>query len=180
MVTPQTGAEGKIVRRILIHEAIKTEDIESPDKIVKLTIHPGLGLRDFQIRQITGVLSLNKEQAKKAGQIFRSLLKLYLEKDASIVEINPLVLTSQGQLIALDAKVNFDDNGLVRHPEIAELRDTLEDDPVEVEAGKYHLNYIKLEGNVGYMVNGAGLAMATMDIIKQQGGEPANFLDVGG
>ncbi len=214
LITPQTGAKGKLVRKILIHEAVKTEDIkrefytaitldrkqsknvlivsaeggveieqvaaENPDKIVKLTIHPGLGLRDFQIRQIARALSLNKEQAKKAAQIFRALLKLYLEKDASIVEINPLVLTSQGELIALDAKVNFDDNGLVKHPEIAELRDEEEDDPVEVEAGKYHLNFIKLEGNVGCMVNGAGLAMATMDLIKQQGGEPANFLDVGG
>jgi succinyl-CoA synthetase beta subunit len=153
---------------------------ETPEKIVKVHIDPTVGLRDYQTRQLAFALGLTGEAFKQCQKFLKALYKAYEESDASLFEINPLVLTKENQMIALDAKVNFDDNALYRHPEYAELRDIDEEDPLEVEASKSNLNYIKLDGNVGCMVNGAGLAMATMDIIKLAGGDPANFLDVGG
>ena len=152
----------------------------SPEKIVKEVIVPGFGLRGFQARNLALALGLEGSAAKQAIGMFQKLYKLYRELDCSIVEINPLVITARCDLIALDVKINFDDNALYLHPDIEALRDLDEEDPAEIEAGKYNLNYIKLDGTVGCMVNGAGLAMATMDIIKQRGGSPANFLDVGG
>jgi len=153
---------------------------ESPEKILKETIDPGLGLMPFQTKKLAFGLGLEGESYKNGVKFLNALYKAYEATDASLAEINPLVLTKEGFVMALDAKMNFDDNSLYRHPEIAELRDLDEESPLEVEASKSHLNYIKLDGNVGCMVNGAGLAMATMDIIKLTGGEPANFLDVGG
>ncbi len=153
---------------------------ESPEKIVKIFVDPAVGLRDFQVRELGFALGLSGEAMKQWAKFARALYRAYDETDASLFEINPLVLTKENTLIALDAKVNFDDNALFRHPEFAALRDLSEEDPLEVEASRSNLNYIKLDGNVGCMVNGAGLAMATMDIIKLAGGEPANFLDVGG
>ena len=152
----------------------------SPEKILKAFIDPAIGFMPFYARKLAYGLGLTGDLVKKAVNFMTALYRLFVEKDASLAEINPLVITKEGDLIALDAKLNFDDNGLFRHPEIAELRDIHEEDPLEVEASKYDLNYIKLDGNIGCMVNGAGLAMATMDIIKLYGGEPANFLDVGG
>ena len=153
---------------------------KTPDKILREWAHPALGVQDFQARRLAFGLGLAGEQFKQGAALIRNLFALYLAKDCSLVEINPLVVTRDGRVFALDAKLNFDDNALYRHKEIAELRDTNEETPLDVEASKYGLNYIKLDGDVGCMVNGAGLAMATMDIIKQAGGEPANFLDVGG
>ncbi len=153
---------------------------ESPEKILKETVDPGLGLMPFQAKKLAFGLGLNGEAYKSGVKFLTALYKAYEASDASLAEINPLVLTKEGSVMALDAKMNFDDNALYRHPEIAEMRDLDEESPLEVEASKSHLNYIKLDGNVGCMVNGAGLAMATMDIIKLTGGEPANFLDVGG
>jgi succinyl-CoA synthetase beta subunit len=153
---------------------------ESPDKILKETIDPGLGLMPFQAKKLAFGLGLEGEAYKNGVRFLTALYKAYEATDASLAEINPLVLTKEGLVMALDAKMNFDDSALYRHPEIVELRDLDEESPLEVEASKSHLNYIKLDGNVGCMVNGAGLAMATMDIIKLTGGEPANFLDVGG
>ena len=153
---------------------------KTPDKILREWTHPALGLGDFQARRLAFGLALGGEQLKQAVPMIKNLFALYLAKDCSLVEINPLVVTRDGRVFALDAKLNFDDNALFRHKEIAELRDIHEEDPLDVEASKYSLNYIKLDGNVGCMVNGAGLAMATMDIVKLAGGEPANFLDVGG
>ena len=153
---------------------------KTPDKILREWTHPALGLGDFQARRLAFGLALGGEQLKQAVPLIKNLFALYLAKDCSLVEINPLVVTRDGRVFALDAKLNFDDNALFRHKEIAELRDIHEEDPLDVEASKYSLNYIKLDGNVGCMVNGAGLAMATMDIVKLAGGEPANFLDVGG
>lgn len=153
---------------------------ESPGKILKETIDPGLGLMPFQAKRLTFGLGLEGEAYKNGVKFLTALYRAYEATDASLAEINPLVLTKGGSVMALDAKMNFDDNALYRHPEIVELRDLDEESPLEVEASKSHLNYIKLDGNVGCMVNGAGLAMATMDIIKLTGGEPANFLDVGG
>lgn len=153
---------------------------ETPDKIIKEWIDPSVGLQSYQLRNLAFGLGLKGTQIKNGIKILNALLKVFFDKDCSLIEINPLVVTKDDKVIALDAKINFDDNGLFRHKELAELRDTTEEDPAEVEAGKYNLNYIKLDGNVGCMVNGAGLAMATMDIIKLYGGEPANFLDVGG
>jgi succinyl-CoA synthetase beta subunit len=152
----------------------------TPDKIIREWTHPALGLADFQARRLAFGLGLGGEPFKQAVGLIRNLFRLYLAKDCSLVEVNPLVVTREGRVLALDAKLNFDDNALVRHPEIGGLRDVHEEDPLDVEASKYGLNYIKLEGNVACMVNGAGLAMATMDIVKLAGGEPANFLDVGG
>lgn len=151
-----------------------------PEKIVKARIHPAIGLESYTIRKITFALGLNTAQSKSFANILRGLYNLFISKDANQVEINPLVLTENDQMIALDAKINFDSNALYRQPDIASLRDTDEEDPLEVEAAKFDLNYIKMQGNIGCMVNGAGLAMSTMDIIKLYGGEPANFLDVGG
>jgi len=153
---------------------------KTPDKILREWAHPALGVQDFQARRLAFGLGPAGEQFKQGAALIRNLFALYLAKDCSLVEINPLVVTRDGRVFALDAKLNFDDNALYRHKEIAELRDTNEETPLDVEASKYGLNYIKLDGDVGCMVNGAGLAMATMDIIQQAGGEPANFLDVGG
>ena len=153
---------------------------ETPERIIKEWIDPSVGLQSYQLRNLAFGLELKGVQVKNCIKILNALWRVFVEKDCSLIEINPLVLTKGDNVIALDAKINFDDNGLFRQKELAELRDTTEEDPAEVEAGKYHLNYIKLDGNVGCMVNGAGLAMATMDIIKLYGGEPANFLDVGG
>lgn len=153
---------------------------DHPEAILREVIHPAAGLQSYQVRNIGFGLGLPAEMVKVAEPFLQSLYRAFLAADASLVEINPLVVTGDGRLIALDAKMNFDDNALARHPEIAELRDLDEETPLEVEASKYKLNYIQLDGNVACMVNGAGLAMATMDIIKLAGGNPANFLDVGG
>jgi succinyl-CoA synthetase beta subunit len=153
---------------------------ERPEAILKEHIEPGLGLEMFQARKLAFALGLKPEQIGQASKFMVALHRAFQQTDASLVEINPFITTSDGRLFALDAKMNFDDNALFRHPDIKELRDTNEEDPLEVEASKYGLNYIKLDGNVGCMVNGAGLAMATMDIIQYAGGMPANFLDVGG
>jgi succinyl-CoA synthetase beta subunit len=151
-----------------------------PQAILKLPFDPHLGLFPFQARQVARFLGLRGETAAKAAKLVRALAKAYLETDASLVEINPLMVTKQGDVVALDAKMTFDDNALFRHPAIVAMRDLSEENPLEVEAAKHKLNYIKLDGTIGCMVNGAGLAMATMDIIKLYGASPANFLDVGG
>lgn len=151
-----------------------------PDKIIKEWIDPGQGLRPYQARKIAYRLGLEGALAREFSRFIHALYNAYIQSDASLFEINPVLKTSDNKIIAVDAKVNIDDNALYRHPEIAEMRDITEEDPLELEAGEAGLNYVKLDGNVGCMVNGAGLAMATMDIIKLSGGEPANFLDVGG
>ena len=153
---------------------------ENPQAILKEYIDPGMGLEAFQARKIAFQLGLKPQLVNQAGQFLTNLYKVFLGTDGSLVEINPFITTTDGRLFALDAKINFDDNAMFRHADLKELRDVTEEDPLEVEASKYNLNYIKLDGNVGCMVNGAGLAMATMDIIKYAGGVPANFLDVGG
>ncbi len=153
---------------------------ESPHLILKEAVDPGLGFRDFQARRLAFGLGVTGDSFKNLVKFLGVLYRAYLETDASLAEINPLVITTDGGVLALDAKINFDDNALDRHKEFAALRDLDEEEPLEIEASKSNLNYIKLDGNVGCMVNGAGLAMATMDIIKLAGGEPANFLDVGG
>jgi succinyl-CoA synthetase beta subunit len=211
LVTPQTGEEGRIVRRLLIEEGldIKRElylsflvdrtaaapvfmasaaggmEIEevaktNPEAILRETIHPATGMQPYHARKIAFGLGLAPEMLGIATSFFQSLYRAFIETDSSLLEINPCVVTGDGRLVALDAKVSLDDNALYRHPEFKELRDLDEETPLEVEASKFKLNYIKLDGNVGCMVNGAGLAMATMDIIKLSGGSPANFLDVGG
>ena len=152
----------------------------NPEKILRQTIPPAEGLQGYQVRKLAFGLGLGAEMIPVATAFLQSLYRAFLETDASLVEINPLIVTGDGRLIALDAKVTFDDNALFRHKEFLDLRDLDEEDPLEVEASKFKLNYIKLDGTVGCMVNGAGLAMATMDIIKLSGGSPANFLDVGG
>lgn len=210
LVTPQTGPEGKIVNKVLVEQGldiakeyylgivldrqasmpvimasseggmdIETLAKEKPEKLLRLHVR-GERLLPFQARAVAFGLGLPAESIKKGVHFVTELFRLFIEKDASLAEINPLLLTKQGDVLALDAKINFDDNALFRHPEIVELRDISEEDPLEVEASKYNLNYVKLDGTVGCMVNGAGLAMATMDIIKFVGGKPANFLDVGG
>jgi succinyl-CoA synthetase beta subunit len=153
---------------------------ETPEKILKQWIDPRVGLQAFQARELAFGLGLQGKQVGSAAKFMMGLYKAFIANDCSLAEINPLVLTKDGEVLALDAKINFDDSALYRHQELLELRDLDEEDPLEVEASKFNLNYIKLDGNVGCMVNGAGLAMATMDIIKLAGGEPANFLDVGG
>jgi succinyl-CoA synthetase beta subunit len=211
LISPQTGAEGKLVGKVLVEQGLaivkelylaiivdreagmpvimaSTEggmEIEevaarSPHLIYKVHIHPVTGLCGYHIRYLAFNLRLNKTQQKHFFKLVTNLYRLFLEKDASLVEINPLIITETDEVIALDAKMNFDDNGLFRHPDVAAMRDLHEEEPLEVEASEYDLNYIKLDGSIGCMVNGAGLAMATMDIIKYYGGEPANFLDVGG
>jgi succinyl-CoA synthetase beta subunit len=152
----------------------------TPEKILKVWVDPLLGLQPFQARRLAYGLHLLPDQQAQALPLMQRLYRVFVEKDCSLAEINPLVVTRQGQLLALDAKLDLDDNGLFRHPELQALRDMGEENPFEVEASKYHLNYIKLNGNVSCIVNGAGLAMATMDIVKLAGAEPANFLDVGG
>ena len=153
---------------------------EAPEKIFKEFVHPTAGLSPFQTRKLAFALGLEGAAVNQASRLMNALWDAFKGTDASLIEINPLIVTADGQLLALDAKMNFDDNALYRHPDLRELRDLAEEDPLEVEASKYSLNYIKLDGTIGCMVNGAGLAMATMDIIKLAGGEPANFLDVGG
>ena len=211
LITPQTGAEGKQVNKVLVEEGVNIAreiylgitvdranecpviiasreggmEIEelartSPEKIIKERIDFSVGLRAFQINKIVFALDLDAGLRKPMTQLIAALYKIFVEKDCSLVEINPLVITKERQPLALDGKINFDDNALYKHKEMAELRDVLEEEPLEVEAARHNLNYIKLDGNVGCMVNGAGLAMATMDVIKLAGGEPANFLDVGG
>lgn len=153
---------------------------ETPEKIFKEHFDPQVGLRSEQVSRLCGQLGLTDHSVESADKFMKALCKLYVDLDGSLVEINPLVVKSNGELIALDAKINFDSNGLFRHPELAELRDLSEEEPSEVRAGKAGLSYVQLDGNIGCLVNGAGLAMSTMDLIKLHGGEPANFLDVGG
>ncbi len=211
LVTHQTGPQGKIVRKLLVEEALEIEKElylgividrskekpvimasteggveiekvaeEKPELIFKEYINPATGLLPFQARKLAFKLGLKGETYKKAVKFINSLYQAFHATDSSLAEINPLIITKNGDVLALDAKMNFDDNALFRHPDIAQMRDIHEEEPLEVEASKYNLNYIKLDGNVGCMVNGAGLAMATMDIIMHAGGMPANFLDVGG
>ena len=153
---------------------------DTPEKITKIWVDPSIGIKAFQARKLAYCLGLNGEAFISAVKIFIKMYNCYAKTDSTILEVNPLILTEDNKVIVLDSKINFDDNALYRHSDIAEMRDFNEQDPMEVEAKKFNLNYIKLDGNVGCMVNGAGLAMATMDIIKLAGGEPANFLDVGG
>ena len=153
---------------------------KSPEKIIREPIDPLAGLQPYQTRKLAKQLNFESSQLKNASKLFEGLYRAFVAFDCSMVEVNPLVVTAKGQVLALDAKFNFDDNALYRHPEIAAMRDIAEEDPREVEASKHGLNYIGLDGNIACLVNGAGLAMATMDIIKFYGGEPANFLDVGG
>jgi len=173
---------GKIVLMVSSEGGMEIEKVaaETPEKIYKEYVEPGVGLQNFQAQKLAFALGLEGASVRKAAKLMTALFSAFVASDASLLEINPLIVTRGGDLLALDAKMNFDDNALCRHPEIAELRDLNEEDPLEIEASKYSLNYIKLDGNIGCMVNGAGLAMATMDIIKLAGGEPANFLDVGG
>jgi succinyl-CoA synthetase beta subunit len=159
---------------------IETVAEKSPEKIVVVPIDPSIGIQGFHARELGFGLGLNKEEIKNMSKLVFALYQAYMNTDAEMIEINPLIKTSEGKFIALDGKIGFDDNALGRHPDIAEMRDLTEEEPTEIEAKKYGLSYIKLDGQVGCMVNGAGLAMATMDIIKHEGGEPANFLDVGG
>ena len=211
LVTHQTGPEGKLVKRILVEEALdiaqelyvgividraKEEPVvmasseggveiekvaaETPELIFKEYINPATGFVPFQARKLAFKLGLEGNILKQGIKFIMSLYKAFQATDASLAEINPLLITEQGNVLALDAKMNFDDNALPRHPDIQDMRDLDEEAPLEVEASKFNLNYIKLDGNVGCMVNGAGLAMATMDIIMHSGGMPANFLDVGG
>jgi succinyl-CoA synthetase beta subunit len=210
LVTPQTGPEGKPVSVILVEEALDVKkelylgiaidrsraglvllasaeggmEIEqvaakTPEKVLTEVVDPAVGLRPFQANRIAYFLGLDPTLARKASGIILKLYRLFTDKDCSLAEINPLVVIENG-LVALDAKLNIDDNALYRQADIASLRDTSQEAPLEVEASRHRLNYIKLQGNVGCMVNGAGLAMATMDLIKSAGAEPANFLDVGG
>jgi succinyl-CoA synthetase beta subunit len=172
-------------RPVIMASAAGGMDIEevaekTPEKIVRVHISPGVGIVPFEGRQLGFGIGLDAPQVNKFVKVVTALYEAYLATDASLLEINPLVVTASGDLLALDAKMNLDDNALYRHPDLKEMRDTGEEDPLEIEASKFSLNYIRLEGNIGCMVNGAGLAMATMDIIKLSGGEPANFLDVGG
>jgi len=153
---------------------------KTPEKIIKVAIDPAIGFQPFHARKLAFGLGLGKDEQKEFIKFAKALYNVYMDNDAEMIEINPLIKTGEGKFLALDAKMGFDDNALYRHPEIADMRDLDEEEPTEIEAKKYGLSYIKLDGNVGCMVNGAGLAMATMDIIKHEGGEPANFLDVGG
>jgi succinyl-CoA synthetase beta subunit len=211
LVTVQTGEAGKLVRKVMIAEAVdisheyylailmdrgtsrpvivasteggmSIEDVahNTPEKIIRQFVHPLLGLQGYEIRKLAAALGLSGDLAKQFGKLLSNLYKLFISLDCSMVEINPLVTTPDGRVLALDAKFGFDDNALFRHPEIVAMRDKEEEDPREVAASEYELNYIGLDGNIACLVNGAGLAMATMDIIKHFGGEPANFLDVGG
>jgi succinyl-CoA synthetase beta subunit len=211
LVTPQTGPEGRVVRKLLVEEALDIERelylgividraresavlmasteggveiekiaAEKPGLIFKEYVDPAAGLSPFQARRLAFSLGLGGGAFKQATAFIDSLYRAFAASDASLAEINPLVVTANGDVLALDAKMNIDDNALARHPDIRAMRDLAEESPLEVEASKSNLNYVKLDGNVGCMVNGAGLAMATMDIIKYSGGTPANFLDVGG
>src|SRR5689334_20920883 len=175
-------AAGKPVMMASAAGGMDIEEVaaKTPEKIVRVHIDPGVGLVPFEARQLGFGIGLDAAQVNKFVKLAQSLYQAFVATDASLVEINPLVVTAAGDLLALDAKMNFDDNAMYRHADIRDLRDLAEEDPLEVEASKFSLNYIRLDGNIGCMVNGAGLAMATMDIIKLSGGEPANFLDVGG
>ena len=175
-------AAGKPVMMASADGGMDIEEVaaRTPERIHKVHIEPGVGLVPFEARQLGFAIGLDGAQVNKAVKLMTALYNAFVATDASLVEINPLVVTANGDLLALDAKMNFDDNALYRHPDIKELRDLGEEDALEIEASKFSLNYIHLDGNIGCMVNGAGLAMATMDIIKLAGGEPANFLDVGG
>jgi len=211
LVTPQTGPAGRLVRKVLVEEALDLDrelylgvtldrsralpmviasrsggmEIEEvaardPSAVLREAVDPSLGMFPFQARRLAFALGLAAEPFRQAVFLMQSLFRAYVETDATLAEVNPLLVTSSGRVLALDAKMTFDDNALFRHPDIREMRDLAEEDPLEVEASKFGLNYVKLDGNVGCMVNGAGLAMATMDLVKLAGGEPANFLDVGG
>ncbi len=211
LVTPQTGPEGKLVRKLLVEEGLNIarelylsilpdratasivimasqaggmdiEEVaaETPEKIVRVRVNPLTGIQPYHCREVAFGLDLNPEASKPFHAMLRNLYDLFVSKDCSLIEINPLVVTAENSIIALDAKIDIDSSALYRHKGLLDLRDTDEEDPLEVEASKYNLNYINLSGNVGNMVNGAGLAMATMDIIKKAGADPANFLDVGG
>ncbi|MDH3809049.1 MAG: ADP-forming succinate--CoA ligase subunit beta [Desulfuromonadales bacterium] len=211
LVTPQTGPEGKFVKRVLIEKGCNIADefyvsflvdratdmvtlmasaeggmdieevaAKTPEKLFFEAIDPVVGLTAFQARKVAFKLGFEIAQVKQAVPLLRDLYQTFVETDCSLLEINPLVLTGEGNLLCLDAKINFDENALFRHLRIRDLRDYDEEDPMEIEASQYDLSYIALDGNIGCMVNGAGLAMATMDIIKHYGGDPANFLDVGG
>jgi succinyl-CoA synthetase beta subunit len=175
-------AAGKPVMMASADGGMDIEEVaaKTPERIHKVYIEPGVGLVPFEARQLGFAIGLDGPQVNKAVKLMTALYNAFVATDASLVEINPLVVTASGDLLALDAKMNFDDNALYRHQDIRDLRDLGEEDPLEIEASKFSLNYIHLDGNIGCMVNGAGLAMATMDIIKLAGGEPANFLDVGG
>ena len=211
LVTKQTGAKGKEVKRLYVEDGcdikrelylsmlidratgrvtmvasteggMTIEDVaaKTPEKIIKVAIDPAQGLQPYHARKICFGLGLEGKQVGAGVAFLTAIWRAFNDLDASLLEINPLVVTGAGEVIALDAKMNFDDNALFRHKDVLALRDEDEEDPMELEAGKHDLNYVKLDGNIGCMVNGAGLAMATMDIIKLYGGEPANFLDVGG
>ncbi|HLR43087.1 MAG TPA: ADP-forming succinate--CoA ligase subunit beta [Pseudogracilibacillus sp.] len=211
LVTPQTGPEGKKVKRLLIEEGCNIEHeyylglvldrnlskivlmgseeggmeieevaAETPEKIIKEIIDPTVGLTAFQARRMAFKLNIPAQYINKTANLMLNLYKVFIEKDCMTVEVNPLVTTKEGEVLALDAKVNFDGNALYRQKDVLELRDLDEEERNEIEASKYDLSYIQLDGDIGCMVNGAGLAMATMDIIKFEGGNPANFLDVGG
>jgi succinyl-CoA synthetase beta subunit len=175
-------AAGKPVMMASAAGGMDIEEVaaSTPEKIAKVYIEPGVGIVPFEARQIGFAIGLDGPQVNKFVKLATALYEAFVATDASLVEINPLVVTAAGELLALDAKMTFDDNALYRHPDIKDLRDLGEEDALEIEASKFSLNYIHLDGNIGCMVNGAGLAMATMDIIKLSGGEPANFLDVGG
>ncbi|HEY5609539.1 MAG TPA: ADP-forming succinate--CoA ligase subunit beta, partial [Alphaproteobacteria bacterium] len=211
LVTPQTGAQGRVVRRLYVEEGcdigrelylgmlvdrqtgmitaiasteggMEIEEVaaKTPEKILRVAIDPVTGMQPFHARKIAFGLGLEGKQVNAGVNFMLGIYRAFTDLDASIMEINPLVVTKKGDVVALDAKINFDDNALFRHADVRDLRDENEEDPTEREAAKHDLNYIKLDGNIGCMVNGAGLAMATMDIIKLYGGQPANFLDVGG
>jgi len=211
LVTPQTGRAGRVVRKVLVEEALDLDrelylgvtldrsralpmviasrsggmEIEEvaardPSAVLREAVDPALGMFPFQARRLAFALGLAGDSFRQGVALMQSLFRAYIETDATLAEVNPLLVTSSGRVLALDAKMTFDDNALFRHPDIREMRDLAEEDPLEVEASKFGLSYIKLDGNVGCMVNGAGLAMATMDLVKLAGGEPANFLDVGG
>ena len=175
-------AAGKPVMMASAAGGMDIEEVaaSTPEQIVKVYIEPGVGLVPFEARQLGFAIGLNGPEVNRLVKLATALYEAFVSTDASLIEINPLVVTASGDLLALDAKMNFDDNALYRHPDIRELRDLGEEDPLEIEASKFSLNYVHLDGTIGCMVNGAGLAMATMDIIKLAGGEPANFLDVGG
>jgi succinyl-CoA synthetase beta subunit len=211
LVTAQTGAAGRVVKRIYVTEVadigrelylsllvdrassriafiastaggmdIEKVAHETPEKIVTLAIDPATGFQPFHGRRIAFALSLSGDEVRQCSKLARDLCRMMVDKDMSLIEVNPLIVTKGGQLSCLDAKMTFDGNALFRHPDIAALRDEAEEDPMEIEASRHDLSYVKLDGSIGCMVNGAGLAMATMDIIKLYGAEPANFLDVGG
>jgi succinyl-CoA synthetase beta subunit len=211
LVTPQTGPAGRVVRKVLVEEALDLDrelylgvtldrsrslpvviasrsggmEIEEvaakdPAAVVREPVDPFLGLFPYQARRLAFALGLSGDSFREGVSLLQALFRAYVDTDSTLAEVNPLLVTRAGHVLALDAKMTFDDNALFRHPDIKEMRDLAEEDPLEVEASKFGLNYIKLDGSVGCMVNGAGLAMATMDLVKLAGGEPANFLDVGG